>query len=439
MSVPRVARNRKTQKICFNNLIKIKTTASVSQSTSSVRMKLGLLNIRSLAPKSVIVNDIITDNHLNALCLCETWIKPDEYIALNESTPPGFSYFSYPRMRGGGVATIYDSMLGISQNSQLDAKSFEVLSLKVAGPSPASKTQHSFLLITLYRPPGPYSNFISEFADFLAAVILLSDKIIIVGDFNIHFEKDQDPLKIAFKSVLDALGFKQNVIGPTHRCSHTLDLVLTLGIEAENIVTLSQHDSISDHYLIMFEIVFNQNILLPPRYISKRKITTAIANEFVNKLPDLTISLPSYEHDLEHKTENLQTVLRSNLDRVAPTKIKQIRDKKLAPWYNDHTRTLKQTARNFERKWRHTKLECFRLAWQHSLTDYKKALIKTKSQYISSLIEKNRDNPRFLFTTVAKLTGSQKQTSSVIPVDINSNDFMKFFDDKINSIRQKIQ
>ncbi len=32
-------------------------------------------------------NDMITDHKLDVLCLTETWLKPDEYIILNESTP----------------------------------------------------------------------------------------------------------------------------------------------------------------------------------------------------------------------------------------------------------------------------------------------------------------------------------------------------------------
>ncbi len=33
------------------------------------------------------VNDMITDHNLDVLCLTETWLKPDDYITLNESTP----------------------------------------------------------------------------------------------------------------------------------------------------------------------------------------------------------------------------------------------------------------------------------------------------------------------------------------------------------------
>ncbi len=50
-------------------------------------IKLGLLNIRSLSTKAPFLNDMITDHKLDVLCLTETWLKPDDCITLNESTP----------------------------------------------------------------------------------------------------------------------------------------------------------------------------------------------------------------------------------------------------------------------------------------------------------------------------------------------------------------
>ncbi len=92
-------------------------------------LKLGLLNIRSLTPKAVIVNEIITDNSFDVLCLTETWYKTNDYFGLNESTPPSYCYKHEPRQtgRGGGVATIYSDILNVTQKTGYRFDSFEIL------------------------------------------------------------------------------------------------------------------------------------------------------------------------------------------------------------------------------------------------------------------------------------------------------------------------
>ena len=69
-------------------------------------LKIGLINIRSLAPKATFVNELITDHQVEILCLTETWLKTDEYIALNESAPPGYSYTHVPRQWRGYIILI---------------------------------------------------------------------------------------------------------------------------------------------------------------------------------------------------------------------------------------------------------------------------------------------------------------------------------------------
>ncbi|XP_053084193.1 uncharacterized protein LOC128317225 [Pangasianodon hypophthalmus] len=151
---------------------------------------------------------------------------------------------------------------------------------------------------------------------------------------------------------------------------------------------------------------------------------------------DVTMS-PSDPEELDQATECLESTFCNSLDKVAPLKRKIIREKKLAPWYSDHTRTLKQTTRKLERKWRQTNLVVFQIAWKESLLSYKKALSAARSVYLSTLIEDNRNNPRFLFNTVAKLTRTtiETRTQSLY----SSDDFMNFFNGKIENIRLEIQ
>jgi len=61
----------------------------------------------------------------------------------------------------------------------------------------------------VYRAPGPYYEFLSEFSEFLSSLVLNTDKVIIVGDFNIHVDIENDSLSITIISLLDFIGFCQ--------------------------------------------------------------------------------------------------------------------------------------------------------------------------------------------------------------------------------------
>ena len=63
------------------------------------------------------------------------------------------------------------------------------------------------------------------------------DKIIVLGDFNIHVDKESDYKAIEFINILSSMDFIQHGAGPTHNHGHTLDLVITKGLSTD-ILTL---------------------------------------------------------------------------------------------------------------------------------------------------------------------------------------------------------
>jgi len=290
-------------------------------------------------------------------------------------------------------------------------------------------------LATVYRPPRPYVNFLKEFADFLSDLLVNVDKALIVGDFNIHVDNTNDALGAVLTDLLNSFGVKQNVTGPTHHFNHTLDSIISHRINPTDIEILPQSDDVTDHYLVTCVLNTDDICQTAPRYRLGRTILPITIDKFTNNLSQLLI-VPKHTNELEEMTSSMGTIFSSTL--VAPMRLKKVREKNTAPWYNSITHAIKRETRNIERKWRQTRLEVFRIAWKDSSSHYRKTLKAARAEHLRKLAENNQNNPRFLFNTVARLTNKQTSPEQNISLQFSSDDFMNFFTEKIESIRNTI-
>ncbi|KAL0148144.1 hypothetical protein M9458_056546 [Cirrhinus mrigala] len=444
VSVPRARQyKRRPNQFKSNNLINIQQIKNL-HNTEKQMIKLGLLNIRSLSTKALFVNDMIIEHNLDVLCLTETWLKSEDYIILNESTPHDYCYKHEPRLKGkgGGVSTIYSNILSVLQRADFKYNSFEVMVLHITLSRETSvndKSPMTFVLATVYRPPGHHTDFLKEFADFISELVLATDKVLIVGDFNIHVDVENDALAAAFTDILNSIGVRQHVSGPTHCRNHTLDLILSHGIDVSAEI-LQQSDDISDHYLVSCILQITKTVNSTPYYKYGRTITSTTKDCFLSNLPDLSefLSTSNSSEKRDDVTETIDSLFSRTLDTVAPLRLRKIKENSPTPWYNEHTRALKRAARKMERSWRKTNLEVFRTAWRECNLSYRKALKSARSDYFSILLEENKHNPRYLFNTVAKLTKNKEPTGTDYAHQHSSNDFMNYFTSKIDTIRDKI-
>ena len=88
----------------------------------------------------------------------------------------------------------------------MHSKSFEVQCVALQSSSSA------LLCALIYRPPNSDSNFISDFFEFLTSVVLLYDRMLLLGDFNVHVCCPGRSLVSEFCNVLDSFGFTQYMI-----------------------------------------------------------------------------------------------------------------------------------------------------------------------------------------------------------------------------------
>ncbi len=75
-----------------------------------------------------------------------------------------------------------------------------------------------------------------------------------------------------------------------------------------------------------------------------RTITSTTKDCFVSNLPDLSqfLSISNSSEQLDDVTETMNSLFSSTLDTVAPLRLRKIKENSPTPWYNEHTRTLRE-------------------------------------------------------------------------------------------------
>ncbi|RJG14928.1 hypothetical protein D4A39_16755 [Alcanivorax profundi] len=93
----------------------------------------------------------------------------------------------------------------------------------------------SILYVIIYKPPQQYQGFIEDFTEMLSVVCTEFNCIIITGDLNVHVDNVCDRNAKELCAVLETFGLTQHVSEPTHSRGHTLDLLITKGVNISNV------------------------------------------------------------------------------------------------------------------------------------------------------------------------------------------------------------
>ncbi len=125
------------------------------------------------------------------------------------------------------------------------------------------------------------------------------------------------------------------------------------------------------------------------------------------------------------------------LDSIAPLKTTCFKPKS-EPWLNDSTRATRRLCRRAERKWKKDKLQVSYEIFKNRLSNYQKTVKMARVKYFSGLIEKNRGNPRFFFSTLNAVINPPVSESFDVSLQTCEN-FRIYFSDKISDIRCSIQ
>ena len=83
-------------------------------------------------------------------------------------------------------------------------------------------------VLGIYRPPaGSPVEFLTEFTNWITDVVVQDTNLLVVGDFNLHINNENDENAANFKESVIALGLEQHVAKPTHKSGNILDIIFT--------------------------------------------------------------------------------------------------------------------------------------------------------------------------------------------------------------------
>ena len=404
-------------------------------------LKCGTLNPWSACNKALHIRDLIIEENLDLLAITETYqITPSIQAKL---LPPNYGIAYNPReskskSKGGGCALIYRKesiTCGIVKKYNSD--NCEGFHAKLTLP-------HTCVNVVVIYAPKPKASdstasneFISEFSTILTDELCDLKNLLILGDFNYHYQKKNDNSTRDFVDLITNCNLIQHINVPTHRKGNTLDLVFSRADELKPFRIKTNHDVSSDHYAV----IFNINVSKPvskSKNICRRSWKSLDIDSFKTDINQSELpSIPS-SHDISEAISLYDNVLTELSDKHAP--LKEIKPRSHdTPWFNEDIRGAKRTRRQAERLWRKHDSESLREVYRAECNTVNALLDAAHREYYHdklSNITSQKDTYRIASGLLFGDKVSALPTADSIP-DL-AEKFSTYFSEKIRLIREDL-
>ena len=261
-------------------------------------------------------------------------LKGDD-VTIGELCPSGYRFVHTPRPvgTGGGVGLLFKqgfcTKIRMCQHS---FRSFECMDVTFIN-------RKSIRALVVYRLSGTGAAiglFFEEFSSLLEEVVVCSEELLIIGEFNFHMDDTADRNAAQFGSLLELFNLKQHVTVPTRGSGHILDLVISRkdaeALKVNELVVMDQ--LISDHKAICFQLNL-QKPLNERKSVVSRRLRNFDFEAFNEMIISSGLLADVSDLSLELMVDRYDNVLRDTMDILAPVKSRTIVLRPNAPWYNE--------------------------------------------------------------------------------------------------------
>ncbi len=412
---------------------------NTNKSGNKLKLKAALFNAQSLNTKIPEVSEYMKEQNLDLYMIVESWFCEKNAKNIGKLKQGGFEMKHTPRLhrKGGGISVIYRKNLEISKVKPPTVKTCELMEILV------KNKVKKLRFVIIYRPePDPknpaytMTEFYEEFTSLLAHYMTYKEEVIFCGDYNFHVNNPEDVKANKFKEILDTFDLVQHVKESTHREGNTLDLIITK--KESSILSHTVDLMLSDHCNILMDVDMRKPPLIK-KEVTFRKTRSIDKDKFKADMKSTmeNIKLNDNLHDM---VSLYNDKLSEVFDKHAPEQTKTVTVRKYTPWTTEEIKPEKQTLRKLERKMKRTKLEIDKQNFKAQKLKYKKMLDDKKTEHYSNLIEENSNDPKGLFKVINKALNKKEDIAFPPGVSDNelANDFLDFFDGKIEKIRSEL-
>ena len=405
-------------------------------SSSESHVKFGLLNARSVKNKVVNICDSISSKNISVCAITETWMNADDDAILKEFFDMGYNILHEPRAsgRGGGVGVWFKRGLDVRKVKTCFFNSFELTEVML--------TCHceKYSISTFYRTGALdlscRESFLKDIEDYVATKTLSQERVVLMGDFNIHVEDTNDVLAVDFIDLMKSMGFHQIVSSPTHVKGGTLDLIFVQDLTlVQNLIIYNDSNDavLSDHFLIELSIRSVPKWKVERLQQTFRSLSNMDVDQFSEELKKNLCSTAGLT--LEKQVELLFSTTRSLLDKHAPLQHKSfiVSNK---PFTDVAINDAKKLKRRAERRYRKSCLDNDKHDL-HVATRNLSKIVKTQyNEFYSNKLQAVRGDAKGTYNIINHLLNKGKKRvlpDYSEPVTL-ANKFETFFLDRIQNI-----
>ena len=412
-------------------------------------VKLVTWNVQSINNKIHSVLQVLNDENADIICIQETWFSSETNTITSIIKQAGYNLTHVFRSekRGAGIAILWkEKWQSLKHICKIPGRSYISLQYNCV----VFNFEPKLIILSIYRlQEVSFTNFLADLDEIINDHFSNSHSLIIVGDFNVHYEKNELRDTVLLSDLMSSFGLSQLIVGPTHKHGHTLDLIFLNSFEIQTSTSSPIDFDVGDHFLVNLTLQNVQNNTMKPTRRNRcyRNLRGINLEEFS---ADLCSQLDTLSDHVDFPTQYNQFshITHETLDRHAPLKTKALVTRKNVPWQDSEYRKERALRRKYEREWKKSVKNTGirngpeRETYIKQRSNCAQLATLKHSQYFRNVIKKNEGDQGATFKIVADVLDKKKSNVTLPqfdnkPVDL-ANRFNSFYTDKVKNIREKI-